>query len=267
MTTAAMGEEGFRWFLGVVEDINDPKKLGRVKVRVRHEQDEGITTDDMDWAHVMLPNTSESVGGIGDTPSLLEGSNVIGFYLDSQEKQLPMIIGVYPIIPELDDDKHSISYLARGKQTLTKEKLGPEPESAYKAEYPHNRVIATRSGHAIEIDDTPEHERIHIYHKSGSYIEINSEGQFVSKSVGDRYEIVQKNNTIYVKGDVNIEVVGTCNLKCPTTNVEGNVNVKGNVSVDGKIDASGEVTGNGIKLSSHTHSGVKSGGENTGNPQ
>jgi hypothetical protein len=28
-----MGTEGFFWFFGVVEDNNDPLKLGRVKVR------------------------------------------------------------------------------------------------------------------------------------------------------------------------------------------------------------------------------------------
>lgn len=200
-----MGEEGFRWFLGVVEDINDPKKLGRVKVRVRHEQDEGIETDDMDWAHVMLPNTSESVGGVGDTPSLMEGSNVIGFYLDSQEKQLAMIIGVYPIIPEMDDDKHSISYLARGKQTLTKENIGPEPDSAYSAEYPYNRVITTRSGHAIELDDTPEHERIHIYHKSGSYIEIDAKGRVVHKAAAESIDVTSTTKTLYTGEDLDIQ--------------------------------------------------------------
>ena len=28
-----MGQDGFVWFIGVVEDRNDPSKLGRVKVR------------------------------------------------------------------------------------------------------------------------------------------------------------------------------------------------------------------------------------------
>ena len=28
-----MGQDGFSWFVGVVEDRNDPLKLGRVRVR------------------------------------------------------------------------------------------------------------------------------------------------------------------------------------------------------------------------------------------
>ena len=28
-----MGKDGFTWFVGVVEDRNDPKKLGRLRVR------------------------------------------------------------------------------------------------------------------------------------------------------------------------------------------------------------------------------------------
>ena len=37
-------------------------------------------------------------------------------------------------------------------------------------------------------------------------------------------------------------------------------------SVTGDITATGEITGNGVKLSDHTHSGVMPGGGNTGNP-
>ena len=36
-----MGMDGFVWFTGVVEDRNDPSKLGRVRVRVI-----GHNTDD-----------------------------------------------------------------------------------------------------------------------------------------------------------------------------------------------------------------------------
>lgn len=235
-----MGEEGFRWFLGVVEDNVDPRKLGRVKVRVLHEQSEEITTADMEWAHVMLPNTSGSLGGVGDTPMLEIGSNVIGFFLDSREKQLPMILGSYPIIPDLNDDKHSLSYLARGKQTLDKSRIGPEPASPYKAEYPNNRVIHTRSGHAIELDDTPEHERIHIYHKSGTYIEINSEGRIVIKSVEDSLDIVGGVKTIYAEGNINvasqenvkIEAARGIVMSAPggVTVTEGSLLVKGAIS-------------------------------------
>lgn len=211
MTTMNMGEEGFRWFLGIVEDIVDPLQLGRVKVRVLNEYDEGVTTDDIEWAHVMLPTTSGTVQGVGDTPNLSVGSNVIGFFLDSQEKQLMMILGSYPTIPDMDDAKHAISYLARGKQTIQKDPVGPEPPSPYAAEYPYNRVIQTRSGHVIELDDTPENERVHIYHKAGTYIEINTDGRMVIKCKDSSFEIVEKDKHLQVNGNLNVRVLGDLN--------------------------------------------------------
>jgi len=36
MTTKNLGAEGFFWWFGVVEDRDDPQKLGRVKVRVHN---------------------------------------------------------------------------------------------------------------------------------------------------------------------------------------------------------------------------------------
>jgi len=186
-------------FIGIVEDLEDPLNLGRVKVRVVNEHDANISTDDLKWAHVMMPVTSGSYQGVGDTPCLVTGSKVLGFYMDAEEKQLMMILGSFPVIPDMDHDKHSLSYLARGKQILEKNVVGPEPESAFGAQYPYNRVISSRSGHVIEIDDTPENERIHIYHKSGSYTEINKDGRVVNKSVNDNYEIVQNNKTLHIE--------------------------------------------------------------------
>lgn len=212
MTTRQLGEEGFRWFIGVVEDINDPKLLGRVKVRIINEHDDKVQTDDIDWAHIMMPTTSACVDGVGDSPNLTVGSRIIGFFMDGNEKQMPMILGSFPTIPDNDDNRHSISWLTRGKNTITKDKIGPEPDSPYAAQYPYNRTITTKAGHVIELDDTPENERVHIFHKSGSYIEINSEGRVVIKSVVDNFDIVGGNKEVYIKGNCNVQIDGTCSI-------------------------------------------------------
>ena len=59
-----------------------------------------------------------------------------------------------------------------------------EPESAFNGAYPYNKVTQTESGHIIEVDDTPGSERIHIYHKSGTYVEIDSNGSMVKRTKG-----------------------------------------------------------------------------------
>lgn len=65
-----------------------------------------------------------------------------------------------------------------------------EPNSAYNTEYPSNKVIATKSGITIEIDDTPDNVRVHIYHPSNTYIEVDNGGNVVVKNNNDKYEIV-----------------------------------------------------------------------------
>ena len=103
-----MGLDGFVWFTGVVEDRNDPDKLGRVRVRCLgfHTEDlNDIPTKDLPWANVMAPTTNPSMQGLGQTPSfLVEGTWVVGFFADAKEKQQPIIIGSLPGIPENEPD-------------------------------------------------------------------------------------------------------------------------------------------------------------------
>ena len=102
-TSEFMGIDGFVWFVGVVEDRQDPDKLGRVRVRCLGFHTENITdlpTADLPWAHIMHPVTDPSMHGLGNTPAfMVEGSWVIGFFRDSVEKQYPVIIGTLPGIP------------------------------------------------------------------------------------------------------------------------------------------------------------------------
>jgi|TARA_R100000008_G_scaffold79211_1_gene60758 hypothetical protein len=104
-----MGLDGFIWFTGVVEDRDDPAKLGRVKVRCLgfHTEDKvDIPTADLPWAHVMHPVTDPSMQGLGNSPTfLVEGSWVVGFFRDAEEKQQPIVIGSLPGVPETVADK------------------------------------------------------------------------------------------------------------------------------------------------------------------
>ena len=99
-----MGMDGFVWFTGVVEDRDDPSKLGRVRVRCvgYHTEDKNrIPTEDLPWAHVMHPVTDPSMGGMGMTPSfMVEGTWVVGFFMDAEDKQQPVIIGTLPGVPD-----------------------------------------------------------------------------------------------------------------------------------------------------------------------
>ena len=99
-----MGMDGFVWFTGVVEDRNDPSKLGRVRVRclgLHTENKVDIPTADLPWAHVMQSTNNPSMQGLGNTPTfLVEGTWVVGFFLDAVEKQQPLIMGTLPGNPQ-----------------------------------------------------------------------------------------------------------------------------------------------------------------------
>ena len=99
-----MGKDGFQWFVGVVEDRQDPKKLGRVRVRCLgyHTENHGdLPTSDLPWANPMNPITSATVSGVGQTPlGVVEGTWVVGFFQDGAEAQQPIIFGTLPGVPK-----------------------------------------------------------------------------------------------------------------------------------------------------------------------
>jgi hypothetical protein len=114
------------------------------------------------------------------------------------------------------------------------EKRWSEPEPAYAASYPYNQVIETEAGHVIELDSTPNAERIHIFHKKGTYIEIDVNGTMVRKVLGDNYEVLDRNNFVYVKGANNLTVEGKTSIYVKDNAV---IEVDGDVSVTGHRDA------------------------------
>ena len=98
-----MGKNGFQWFVGVVEDRQDPKHLGRLRVRClgyHTEVHTDLPTTDLPWAHVMNPITSATVSGVGQTPlGAVEGTWVVGFFQDGADAQQPIIMGTLPGVP------------------------------------------------------------------------------------------------------------------------------------------------------------------------
>ena len=91
------------FFYGVVEDINDPLKTGRVRVRCLgfHTPDNNkIKTKDLAWATVALPTTSPAMQGLGQNPFIVQGTWCIGLWRDAQLMQEPVILAVLPGIPQ-----------------------------------------------------------------------------------------------------------------------------------------------------------------------
>ena len=99
-----MGRDGFIWWIGVIEDRNDPDKIGRVRVRClgyHTENKDDIPTEDLPWAHVILPPTAP----YGALHNLVPGMWVMGFWKDPAFMQEPIVTGIIPGYPTEEPDK------------------------------------------------------------------------------------------------------------------------------------------------------------------
>ena len=265
-----MGKDGFQWFVGVVEDRQDPKKVGRVRVRCLGYHSENVSdlpTDRLPWAHPMNPVTSATVSGVGQTPlGMVEGTWVVGFFQDGADAQQPIIIGTLPGVPsslptkgagkgfqdrlnanypkytetdmnrlavnDADNPHPSLSIRQADRTTnIGRADFNPvdigranapaarslpgddgtnfnEPETTYKTQYPHNHVYESEAGHIVEFDDTPNSERIHERHSTGTGYEINEFGDKVQRVKRDNYEIISNDHFAHIKGTHNTTVDG-----------------------------------------------------------
>ena len=288
-----MGQDGFKWFIGVIEDRQDPEHASRVRVRCLgfHSDDTNlIPTADLPWAHVMMPVTAGANSGIGFSPHfLLEGTWVVGFFRDPAMQE-PVVMGAlpgrnnsvttdftiasssetggqskkggfkdpagkYPL--ELYINSVDTNLLAQNdpgdttsgndysKQTqahpsygvkggsevndkvhpkwkylvgkaLTEVELQQVPSTQEKSAYPFNHVFETESGHYVEFDDTKDNERIHLYHRKGTLIEIDKDGHVVLKTPDNvnMTTIIGGDQDTYVKGNYSLTVDGNMNIHC-----------------------------------------------------
>ena len=270
------GKNGFVWWIGIVEDRQDPLKLGRVRARCvgwNADNKMQLPTEQLPWAMPMLPlnNTNPY--------SPKEGDMVMGFFTDGEAAQEPVIMGVFPGIPlkaanaqeafsdprtgdqltsapvkpnesatgyprRLDEPSTSRlarndaafpSFINQSKKTNKASKV--EPDSYYNAVYPYNNAYESESGHALEFDDTKDSERVHLYHRSGSYVEFGPEGDRAERIQKDKFTVVIGDDSVYVQGDVKVFIDGNATLDIggnmsATVGGDTNLNVGGSFAAD-----------------------------------
>lgn len=124
-----------------------------------------------------------------------------------------------------------------------------QPPVPYGTKYPYNNVMETESGHLEEWDDTPGYERMHRYHRTGTFEEIDANGTRVVRVVGDQYTIIDRNGFISIEGTANLTVDGNVNIFCRSNaNVEvagsAEMKVGGNFNVGVARDMNIAVEGN-----------------------
>jgi hypothetical protein len=267
MINTQTGNQGFFWFFGRVVDVQDPEELGRVKILIYNEYRSETEQEDFRWAVPLLPVTSPSavVGNVraGATSNLVVGSTVFGFFADGPERQHIIVMGTLHTTPQYPlKTNQSIPVQAferKQKPTITKN----DPEDLANPQYPLNSVYTSPAGHVIEIDNTPTSQRVAVHHNTGSYIEIDNNGDIVIGSVrGARYSsaaetnvtakgnielgseegnvIVGANQTIRIQGRQHIDIVTPSGIR-----LQGGagVTIQGGLLVEGGLIVQGAASG------------------------
>jgi hypothetical protein len=108
MQTNFLGKNGFIWWVGIIVNRTDPLGLGRCQVRIFGFHGDftdpntglidpsstaytNIPNESLPWALAMYPiNNSKSF----HPPSL--GDWVVGFFMDGESAQMPVMMGVLP---------------------------------------------------------------------------------------------------------------------------------------------------------------------------
>ena len=115
-----IGRDGFRWWIGQIPPKDAQKKQydgegwgNRVKVRIMgyHSPDQvELPNQDLPWAQILLPSTTGTgAGNYAVNHKLLPGDVVIGFFLDGDNAQIPMIIGALGRTSEISTNNSSFT--------------------------------------------------------------------------------------------------------------------------------------------------------------
>lgn len=253
-----MGLDGFVWFFGVVEDRMDPLKVGRVRVRCYGWHTDNITqvpTESLPWAQVVQSPNSAAMGDIGYTPmGLVEGTLVMGFFLDGKNAQLPMILGSIAGIPlELGELMKNSGF--SDPSGVYPNRIN-EPDvnrlSRADAEYQHELINAVQIAQAntgevsvarssfawsLPVSNTLNsiYPKNHVYQSESGHIretddtprnrrirEYHASGTYYEiDNVGNKTSYIVANTYTVVANNSHVKIMGDCNLT-----VEGTLRIK-----------------------------------------
>lgn len=195
------------FYRGEVVDVDDPLEAGRVRIRVFSVFDE-MQPEFLPWATYADP----FMGGYGDNGSLIvpELGSHVWLFFENGDHRHPVYFAGAPAIDNNTPDAPS--------------------ESRTEGEYPHNKVIKSRSGITIEIDDTDGAVRFKVSHPSGTNHEIDNDGNINLTVSSDGSISIDGEFSLNIGGDANITIGGNAEVS-----VAGNtdVNSGGQVRITG----------------------------------
>ena len=189
--------------VGLVTDNNDPNGLGRVKLQFPWRSG----SDKTSWVRIAVPMAGNSRG----TYFLPEVGDEVLVAFDHGQIDQPFVVGA----------------LWNGKDKP------PESNTSGKND---RRLIKSRSGHQIILDDTSGKGKVEIHSQAGHQIVLDDSSgsekiQIVDKSGSNSVVIDSSQNSVEIKGQMKVSIqAGMIELKADSSisiQASGNLSIKG----------------------------------------
>lgn len=239
----------------IIEDINDPEKLGRVRSRVIHYDGtkKDIPTEKLPWTTMLAPQMgigAQSVAGAGLSPVGIRPGATVQLLIDDVNPEYRVSFGAIPYNADTDSAsarRVTASSLA-GIATPSPGTAGPHtapfdrPTKASKEVLPidpqyitvpgsYTETFSSKSdaGFFIILHDKKGQAFYSLVHPSGTFFEMQSDGSLTTQTRGDRKEVVdgqytlgaEKNLAIFTNKDAQIRVKdGTLLIQAKNIKIE-----------------------------------------------
>jgi phage protein D/phage baseplate assembly protein gpV len=197
--------------IGVVTDNKDDKGLGRVKVKLPW-----LADDATDWARVVIPGGGSARGFYW----LPEVNDEVLVAFEQGDARRPYVIG--GLWNGTDKPPKGNSDVVDGSGAVTQ------------------RIIKSRSGHTITLDDTSGSGKISVVDSSGNNmitidtsnnkITLSAQGDLELKAGGNVSVQAQGDCKINASGNINASATGNCDIKA-TGNCD--IEATGNAKMSG----------------------------------
>jgi uncharacterized protein involved in type VI secretion and phage assembly len=178
--------------IGLVTNNNDPERMGRVKVRFPWLSD----TEESNWARLAVPMAGHERGLF--LPPEVGDEVLVAF--EHGDVRFPYVLG-----------------------SLWNGKDRPPPEAA--AGKNNVRLLRSRSGHRIEVDDTPGAEKVIVWDRKGNGLVIDAANDSITLRCDRDLTLEAVKGKISIKGQqVEIQSQGNVEVKAgPQLNLQGGV--------------------------------------------
>ena len=227
--------DGF--YRGVVIDVSDPTESGRIRIKV-YPMFDGVADDVLPWA-IPADSTFGGSANVGSINVPIVDSHVFCFFENGDFRfpvyfaSAPAIQNDIPDVPMLSrKDDGTVAAIDAARSTGVSNAFGgswSEPVSAYAPVYPQNKVFRSEKGIVIEIDDTADNVRFHIYHPSGTRTEVDDSGNTIEHVSATKTTVIVTDNNIEVQGNQNTTTGSKHGIKIGT---DGKVDVGNNYNIN-----------------------------------